>query len=177
VLDVGAGDGLFAVLALLAGAGSVVALEPDLRKVFRAARQSGVHRVAGYVDAVGGRFDLITLFDVLYRVPLDERDRLLGALRDRLLPGGKLLIKELDPEQRVKASWNRAQEWVSDTLFGLTLGSGLHYETTSRLLDRLAGCGLEHCAVEQIGTGYPHSHVAYTALAPGRLSSDPTSYS
>lgn len=165
VLDVGAGHGLFAVLALEAGAASVTALEPDLRKTLSSLRHPHIRFVAGLVEAVGGDFDLVTLFDVLYRVPLAERDRLLSALRHRLRPGGTLLIKELDPERRFKSAWNRAQEWVSDRFLGITLGHGLHYETSARLLERLTANGFERCAVEDIGSGYPHAHVAYIASA------------
>jgi SAM-dependent methyltransferase len=166
VLDVGAGHGVLALLLLEAGAGSVVAVEPDLRKTLPSVRRDRVRFVAGYGDAIGGRFDLVTLFDVLYRVPLAERDRLLGLLRDRLRPGGLLLIKEIDPGRRLKFAWNRAQEFVSDRFLGITLGRGLHYETSERLLARLAASGFEECAVEDVGTGYPHAHVVYTARVP-----------
>ena len=166
VLDVGAGHGLFAVLALEAGAAAVTAVEPDLRKPFKALRDDRIRFVTGYADAVTFEFDLVTLFDVLYRVPVAARDPLLATLRDRLRPGGVLLIKELDPEQRLKFSWNRAQEWISDRFLGITLGSGLHYETKGSVLKRLANAGFEDCKVEDIGRGFPHSHVAYVARAP-----------
>ena len=167
VLDVGAGHGVLAVLALEAGASSVVALEPDLRKALPSVRRDRVRFVAGFADALGGSFDLVTLYDVLYRVPLAERDRLLVDLRERLRPGGILLIKEIDPGRRVKFAWNRAQEFVSDRFLRITLGSGLHYEPSARLVARLAVSGFVDCAVEDVGAGYPHAHVVYTGRAPG----------
>jgi SAM-dependent methyltransferase len=163
VLDVGAGHGLFAVLALEAGAAGVTAVEPDLRKPFSALRDDRVRFVTGYADVVAFPFDLITMFDVLYRVPIVERDRLLATLRDRLRPGGVLLIKELDPEHRLKSAWNHAQEWISDRFLGITLGSGLHYETKAEVLRRLENAGFAGGAVEDIGRGYPHAHIAYLA--------------
>jgi len=167
VLDVGTGHGLFALLAIEAGAASVVAVDPDLRKLFRALRHPRIHFVAGFSDAIAGHFDLVSLYDVLYRVPIADRDRLLAILRERLRPGGTLLIKELDPEHRLKSAWNRTQEWVSDTFFGITLGNGLHYETTAQVLQRLRECGYVDAKVESIGAGYPHSHITYTARAAG----------
>lgn len=166
VLDVGAGHGLFAVLAVEAGAAAVTAVEPDLRKPFLALRDDRVRFVAGYADAVAFPFDLITLFDVLYRVPIVERDRLLVTLRERLRPGGVLLIKELDPEHRLKSAWNQAQEFVSDRFLGITLGSGLHYETKAEVLRRLANAGFVDGSVEDIGKGFPHAHIAYVARRP-----------
>jgi SAM-dependent methyltransferase len=167
VLDVGAGHGLFAVLALEAGAAAVTAVEPDLRKPFAALRDDRIRFVTGYADVVDFPFDLITMFDVLYRVPIVERDRLLVTLRERLRPGGLLLIKELDPEHRLKSAWNQAQEFVSDRFLGITLGTGLHYETRASLLRRLEDADFVDGRVEDIGRGYPHAHVAYLARAAG----------
>jgi 2-polyprenyl-6-hydroxyphenyl methylase/3-demethylubiquinone-9 3-methyltransferase len=161
VLDVGAGHGLFALLAVEAGAASVTAVEPDLRRPFVALRHRDVRFVAGFADALESRFDLVSLFDVLYRVPISERDGLLCALRGLLRPGGRLLIKEIDPAPPLKAAWNRAQEWMAEHFLGL--GSGFYYESKSAVLERLARCGFLDAAVEDIGRFYPHAHVAYAA--------------
>jgi 2-polyprenyl-3-methyl-5-hydroxy-6-metoxy-1,4-benzoquinol methylase len=167
ILDVGAGHGVLALLALEAGAASVAAVDPDLRKTLTPFRHERVRFVAGYVDAVVGHFDLVTLYDVLYRVPVGDRAVLFGELRARLRPGGYLVIKELDPEHRLKAAWNRAQEWVSDRFLGITLGEGFYYETSAQILKRLGASGFEDCRAEDIGRGYPHSHVTYTGRVPG----------
>lgn len=45
--------------------------------------------------AVGGDFDLITLYNNIYYFTPDERDHLLGELRSRLRPGGKLVIASM----------------------------------------------------------------------------------
>ncbi len=166
VLDVGAGHGILAVLAVESGAASITTIEPDLRKTLATFQHPRVLVVAGLIDAIVSRYDLVTLYDVLYRIPIDDRDRLLMAIRDRLRPGGLLLVKEIDPDQPLKSAWNRAQEWVSDHFLGLTLGSGFYYESPNRVLARLERCGFERCAMEDIGSFYPHAHVAYAAYAP-----------
>jgi 2-polyprenyl-3-methyl-5-hydroxy-6-metoxy-1,4-benzoquinol methylase len=166
ILDVGAGHGMLAVLAVETGAASITTVEPDLRKTFETFRHPRVRPIASRVDAVVGAFDVVTLYDVVYRIPLEERDPLLLAMRDRLRPGGLLLIKEMDPERPLKAAWNRAQEWVSDGFLGLTMGSGFYYEPASQVLARLARCGFVEGAVEDIGKLYPHAHVTYTARRP-----------
>ena len=107
VLDVGAGHGILAVLAVESGAASITTIEPDLRKTLTTFQHPRVRVVAGLIDAIAGHYDLVTLYDVLYRIPIDDRDRLLEAIHGRLRPGGLLLVKEMDPDQRLKSAWNR----------------------------------------------------------------------
>lgn len=91
ILDVGCGTGVMAAALTRYGrvdgndlsAGAVAlaaALVPEAR--FRAGRLEDVDFT--------GPYDLITLFDVLEHVPREERGALLGALAERLAPGGTL---------------------------------------------------------------------------------------
>src|SRR5438552_3158466 len=84
LLDIGAGHGLLAVLAQERGA-RVVGVEPDFRKLRRI---DGVHLVAGYDEVVRGTFDVVTIVDVLYRIPIAEWDAFLGRAQGRLRPAG-----------------------------------------------------------------------------------------
>lgn len=165
LLDLGAGHGTFARLAAERGA-SVVAVEPDTRKAFAARRHPGMRFVVGYADAVGGRFDAVTVFDVLCRVPLERWDGLLGPAFAALRPGGLLLVKEIDPAHRWKGLWNRAQERVAD-LLGMTLGDAFSYETREQMAARLARHGFTAIAAHDLGRGYPHAHLLYVARRPG----------
>jgi 2-polyprenyl-3-methyl-5-hydroxy-6-metoxy-1,4-benzoquinol methylase len=165
VLDIGAGHGAFACLAAEFGARSVLAFEPDLRKSLPSFRHPAVRFVAGFDDAVNGTFDVVTVIDVLYKLPLPEWDSLLARLRERLIPGGTLLLKELDPEHRCKAAWNRAQEHAAN-LVNLTLGRSFSYENRRQLTDRLGRLGFADVKVSDIGRGYPHAHILYSARRP-----------
>ena len=124
--------------------------------------------VAGYEDAVRGRFDAVVILDVLYRLPREAWDPLLRSVRERLAPGGVLLLKEQDPGHRVKASWNRAQEWLVDRV-GLTLGEAFSYETREAMRRRLLAAGFAGFRAVEIGAGYPHAHILYIATvgSPG----------
>ena len=166
VLDLGAGHGTFARLAVEAGASRVVALEPDVRKALPSFHHPQVRFVAGYADAVGGRFDAVTVFDVLYRVPLASWDPILATAFERLRPGGVFLLKEIDPAHRLKGGWNRAQERIAD-LLGMTLGEAFSYETREQIRDRLARHGFERFEAVELGAGYPHAHILYKARRPG----------
>lgn len=160
LLDLGAGHGIFAHLALAAGAREAVAVEPDLRKVFHASPAPGLRVVNGYHEALRGSFDAVTIFDVLYRLPKPEWDPLLAWVRERLAPGGVFLLKEIDPGHRAKALWNRAQERLAD-LAGLTLGEAHSYETREQIRERLRRAGFRDFEAVEIGAGYPHAHVLY----------------
>jgi SAM-dependent methyltransferase len=151
---------VFAVLAL-ERASRVFAVEPDVRKVLPVA---GCRFVIGYDDAIRGSFDAISIIDVLYKIPIAEWDALLSRIASRLTPGGTLIIKEMDPTERLKNRWNRLQERAASAL-GLTLGESFSYESPSEFTARLERHGLRVRA-ERIDRFYPHPHMLYVATAP-----------
>jgi SAM-dependent methyltransferase len=167
VLDIGAGDALFARLATEEPSRDVIALEPDVRKTLPGIRRARIRWVTGYLPVIRGTFDAATMFDVLYRVPLAERDALLSGILERLAPGGLLLIKELDPDGGLKARWNRFQETISDRFLHLTLGDVFAYERREELEKRLARLGYVEVRSRRIDRGYPHAHVLYAARRAG----------
>jgi SAM-dependent methyltransferase len=157
LLDIGAGHGLFAVLAR---GRRVVAVEPDARKVRPI---DGIEFVIGYDDPITGTFDAISIIDVLYKIPIDQWDALLLRCRSRLRAGGILIIKEQDPTARFKNAWNAIQERFASAI-GLTLGESFTYEKPSDFLARLLRLGFDSAQSKRIDFGYPHPHVLYTAM-------------
>lgn len=165
LLDLGAGHGAFAHLAAAYRNATALALEPDLRKVLPAPRHPAIRRVVGYAGTVGAEFDAVSILDVLYRVPFSGWDEILGSAFATLRPGGLLLLKEIDPENRLKGAWNRLQERLAD-LLGLTLGEAHSYEPRAALLARLERLGFERAEAVPLGSGYPHAHLLYLARKP-----------
>jgi hypothetical protein len=163
VLEIGAGHGVFSVLARAGGAARVVAVEPDLRKVRALA---GVDVVAGYDACVRGAFDVVAVIDVLYKVPAAEWDAMLARIADRVRPGGLLIVKEQDPTARLKNAWNRVQERLATALH-LTLGESFSYEAPRDFAERLRRHGFEPQPPRRIDFGYPHPHVLYLAYHQG----------
>ena len=157
LLDIGAGHGLFAVLA--SGTRRVVAVEPDARKV---GPIGGIEFVIGFDDVLAGTFDAITIIDVLYKIPIDRWDALLARCRKRLTNDGVLIIKEQDPTARLKNAWNKIQERLA-TAMHLTLGQSFSYEAPSAFKARLERLGFRDVRATRIDFGYPHPHVLYTA--------------
>jgi SAM-dependent methyltransferase len=166
LLDLGAGHGTFALLAVAGGgAREAVAVEPDFRKLLPTFRHRGVRLVGAYADAVHGTFEAASVFDVLCRMPLPAWDGLLTAARDRLAPGGVLLVKEIDSTRPLKGRWNRLQERLAD-LLGMTLGDAFSYEPPAAMVARLQRLGFTDVRTRDLGRGYPHAHLLYVARRP-----------
>lgn len=166
VLDIGAGHGTFARLAVEERAAEVIAVDPDLRKTLHAYRHPKVRFVAGFDDAIRGEFDVVSMFDVLYRLSPEQRDALFARILERLKPGGLFLLKEVGRANGLKHVWNRTQELISDNLFGLTVGEGFYVETDEELRVRMERAGFTGFAAKRIDRGYPHAHTLYTAHRP-----------
>ena len=152
VLEIGAGHGIFSILAREAGAARVVAVEPDARKVQPIA---GINFVIGFDDCILGKFDVVAIVDVLYKIPIAEWDALFNRLDAEML-----IIKEQDPTARLKNSWNRLQERIASAL-GLTLGEAFAYETPDAFVARMRRHGFDDVKVTRVDRGYPHPHIAY----------------
>jgi SAM-dependent methyltransferase len=158
LLDIGAGHGVFSVLARERDA-RPIAVDPDARKV---RPLDGIAGVIGYDDCIRGTFDAVAIVDVLYKLPIDDWNPLLDRMRQRLKPGGTLIIKEHDPTARIKHSINRLQERLATALH-LTLGQEFSYEPPPEFIKRLQGHGFVVIEAKRIDRGYPHPHMLYIA--------------
>lgn len=163
VLDIGCGHGTYPRLIVEERAREVIAVEPDLRKTLLGFRHPKVRWVAGFDDCIRGSFDVVVVYDVIYRLPPAERDALFQRVHDRLAPGGLFVLKDLDPSHRLKWTWNRFQESMMDRFFGLTIGEGFFIDTREGIRDRMARAGFVGFEWKRVDTGYPHAHIVYTA--------------
>lgn len=160
LLELGAGHGVFSVLARDSGVARVIGAEPDVRKI---GTVPPIRLVCGFISSIRGRFDAVAMIDVMYVIPKPEWDELLAATRTLVRPGGTLLLKEQDPAARIKNGWNRVQEWLSATFLGITLAKGFAYESREEIEKRLRNAGFDEVRSVRIDAGYPHPHVLYIA--------------
>lgn len=168
VLDVGCGHGLFTnALALGSSARDVHGVDPSGAKIAIArASSAGIGNVAyqrGTVQEVEARdFDAITILDVLYLLPIEEKLAILRACRDRLKRDGVLILKTNDTRPAWKYRVARLQEEAM-TGVGLTMGHGaLHFfsrEQNANLLE-LAGFRPEFV---DLNTWLPYPHVMFVS--------------
>ena len=167
VLDIGSGHGTYPRLIVEGRAREVIAVEPDIRKMLTAFKHPRVRFVCGFDDCIRGQFDVIVIYDVIYRLPPDERDRLFKRVYERVRPGGLFILKDLDPSNRLKWTWNRIQESISDRFFGLTIGEGFYVDTREQIGERMARAGFTDFQWKRVDFGYPHAHIIYTARKEG----------
>jgi 2-polyprenyl-6-hydroxyphenyl methylase/3-demethylubiquinone-9 3-methyltransferase len=153
ILDVGCGHGLFAnALALGSPARTVLGIDPSAVKVDVARASAAGHPrhgipsvpnvryEQGLVQDVAERdFAAISILDVLYLLPVEEKLQILRACRERIAPDGVLVLKTNDTRPAWKYRVARLQEQAMTGL-GLTLGGhGLHFlgrEQNAQLLEQ-----------------------------------------
>jgi SAM-dependent methyltransferase len=109
ILDVGCGFGLFAAyFGQTQPARVVVGVDPDARRVGLARRVAGKLGLRDHVFLVGdvrdapleGPFDAAYVLDVMHHLPREDQRPVLERLRDLLVPGGMLLVKDITTEPR-----------------------------------------------------------------------------
>ena len=166
MMEIGAGHGIYCYFAARDTAKSVIAVEPDLRKTVHPHHAPGVLWIAGYDECVRGGFDSIAIVDATYRMSIAYRTELYRRVFGRLRPGGTFVLKDMDPEVRWKMKWARFQEWLSDTLLKVSLGSGFVYQTRAEVEATLRAIGFDDIRAKAIDRGYPHPHIVYTARKP-----------
>jgi SAM-dependent methyltransferase len=110
ILDVGCGFGLFAAyFGQTHPRRRIVGVDPDARRIGIArdvATRLGLHEhrflVGDVRDApLGGPFAAAYVLDVMHHLPTDDQRRVLERLREALVPGGMLLVKDITTEPRL----------------------------------------------------------------------------
>lgn len=181
VLEVGCGHGLLSLLlALDDPARRVTGIDVDADKIAVAQRVArgrpdggaGVpspERVTFEAVEPGrlpaGSWDGIAMVDVLYLVPPADQEALVRSLAARLVPGGRLAIKEMAETPRAKALLNRLQETVSVRIARITAGDVIAPTAPDDLAAWMGAAGL---AVERrrVDRGYPHPHHLVVGTRP-----------
>jgi SAM-dependent methyltransferase len=107
ILDVGCGFGLFAAyFGQTNPRRSIVGVDPDARRVRLASRVAASLDLANHQFHVGdvrsapleGPFAAAYVLDVMHHIPSRDQPGVLERLRDLLVPGGVLLIKDITTE-------------------------------------------------------------------------------
>lgn len=171
VLDVGCGHGLLINLLARDPARSrlrLAGVDHDAAKIAVARRTApGVDfSTRALEDFPDGRFDAVSIFDVLYTVELGVwADILQGCLRV-LRPGGLLIVKEVVDRPRWKHAAIMAQESLSVRIFRITKGDPPHFESPEGYCRAIAGAGFERVESAPLPSASWISHHLFTAVKP-----------
>lgn len=167
LLDVGCGHGLFAnALALGSSARDVLGVDPSAAKIEIArASAAGLPNVRyrqGIVQEIGDSgFDGISILDVLYLLPIEEKLAVLRVCRERIAPNGVLILKTNDTRPAWKYRVARLQEQAM-TGIGLTMGHGLYFLSREQNAELLRLAGFEPRLVD-LNTWLPYPHVMFVS--------------
>jgi len=164
VLDVGAGDGAYAIGLARTGA-RVTALDPSPAALGAAGRRAGdsgerLRLVRGDAQALpfeDGAFDLVIAVTALCFVPAPERA--MSEMARVLRPGGRLVIGELGLWS-AWAAWRRARGLLAPSVW-----RGTRFWTPRGLRRLAAGAGL-HPGRTRGAVFHPPVAIAAAALAP-----------
>ena len=102
----------------------------------------------------GARYSAIYVLDVVHHVPPEAVPALLTALRDSLLPGGVLIVKDLD----TTPAYKRVFSHVLD--LAMSPSSPPHYWPRHELTSLLCQCGftvVRHALLDVL----PYPHILY----------------
>ena len=167
LLDVGCGHGLFANAAALGSPErQVFGVDPSGAKIAVARASSAglpnVRYLQGTVQEIAERdFDAISILDVLYLLPIEEKLALLRACRQRIAPDGVLIMKTNDTRPPWKYRVARLQEEAMTGL-GLTMGHGLYFLSREQNAGLLELAGFRPATVD-LNNWLPYPHVMFVS--------------
>jgi len=163
VLDIGCGFGLFSLYyAQVYPRARFHGIDLDARRIARASRAAarlGLENVAYAVgDARGYRaareLRAVYMLDIIHHIPPETVEPLLRELWQSLMPGGGLVVKDVDTRPIYK-------RWFTHALDRLVSPGGvIHYwpaDRLQRLLERVGFRVYRHLMVDVL----PYPHVLY----------------
>jgi SAM-dependent methyltransferase len=164
-VDVGCGQGHFLTYCTLMGFQSLVGLDPSLRGLRRAQSilPGTVVLIQARAEELPVRFcQGIVVLDVLYLLDRQKQESFLARAAAVLPPQGRLLIKTMAPEKRIRQRINRLQEHIAVKMLRITLGDAFQFRTREDWVSLCERNGFQ-AEVIPLWTGYLHPHVLVVA--------------
>jgi 2-polyprenyl-3-methyl-5-hydroxy-6-metoxy-1,4-benzoquinol methylase len=102
----------------------------------------------------------ILVLDILHHLPYDAQDRLIAKARAALEPGGWLIVKDIDRDNKPKLAFT----WLLDYL--MTRGEKTYYSSPARLIERLERAGFAVTWMP-LNDWLPYPHLLVLGRVPG----------
>ena len=163
VLDIGCGFGLFALyFAMRWPAIQILGFDRNARRVAmarRAAERLGVENARFHVgDAAALQFDMPVagayMLDLIHHLPEDAVRPLLHRIASQLSPGGRLIIKDIEPSPAYKLAFT----WALDKL--MVMRTPVRYWAPAEVQPLLESLGFtvhRHSMIDYL----PYPHIIY----------------
>jgi len=165
VLDAGAGRGQFGLLLHELGrVQKLTGIDADSRKISAFRRAAGADARVEEGDLLrlpALEADTVLLIDVLHYLPIAEQDAVLEQAAQRV-PGGRILIRELDAAPSARGAITRLFEWLAKVT-GYNRGrAARHYRSAREIVAALEALQFT-CEVVGASTGTPFANVLIVA--------------
>lgn len=160
-VDVGCGWGQVSILLALGGAGQVVGIDWDGRKI-AAARRAGEGLAVRFeeadlsADPIPGA-DLVLLADVLHYMRPAAQDDLLARAAGALRPGGRIWVREMVRGHGLRSLVGIGSERLLAT-FSWNRATTLEFRDTTAIVGPLERAGIT-CEVHAMWAGTPYANV------------------
>lgn len=165
-LDVGCGHGaLLALMHRRCRNRSLIGIDVSSTKIGQAhlAELEGINLKVGSITKVPpGSVDSLSLVDVLYLVPIEEREHFIKAVASVLKPGGCLILKETTKRPVWKYAILFLQEFIAVRVLKFTQGSTIQIPSVQDIEQLLIKTGFMLPVIKFLDRGYPHPHVCFT---------------
>ena len=174
ILDVGCGHGLLSLyLAVQAPARRITGVDIDGDKLDVARRAADAAHVDDRVmfERVDGdwkpdaRWDAIVEVDMLYLLGRERAADWVHTAATALVPGGRLVVKELDVTPSWKARWSRFQEILATRVLRITKGEELELIPSDDVVAAMRDADLD-VQTRRLDRGRLHPH--YVAVGTRR---------
>lgn len=167
IIDLGCGHGLFAsLLALGSPRRRVRGIDLDESRIRLAQAAAGslpnISFVCADIRSTGlPAADAVTIVDVLYLMPFEQQMDVLLAVKEKLRPGGLLVLKAQERRPRWKYAFTYAQEFLATSL-GLTQGGSrrFYFPDRQEALAMLRRAGFKPEIIE-MPTRRPYTDILY----------------
>ncbi|KKU10923.1 MAG: 3-demethylubiquinone-9 3-methyltransferase [Candidatus Woesebacteria bacterium GW2011_GWB1_45_5] len=170
ILDVGCGHGIFArVLAKNHPERKILGIDPSGAKIKTAEKLAKNYKNVGfkraYLKEINQKFDAITIIDVLYLLPQDERLKLLKKAKSLLAKDGLLLVKTDSKDPRWLFNILRFEEYLMVKILRFTHSDfgKIYHLGINEYKKLLTGAGFKIVKFKVITSFFPYRHPTYVA--------------
>jgi len=166
VLDVGCGFGLFSLYYASTHPNlNFVGLDLNPRRIEMAQKAArrlkldnvqyelGDARSFSYSGKIHGAY----MLDLIHHIPVESVESLIHAIADRLVPQGRMIIKDIEPSPFCKMAFT----WVLDKL--MDFRSPIHYWQPSQVKQLLLSQGFGNTYKHSLLDYLPYPHVIHIA--------------